>query len=210
MRFRNAFTLVALLAVILSTIGCGSSAKLAQKDRLIAEKDQELARLRSELTTHTGTTVTEKARADKLDADLKKALAGLEAEKKLRVEGNRILLPNAVLFASGSIKITDEGKKVLDEIWNVLGRYPDRDIDIEGHTDNVQIAKKFQGKYNSNWELSAARALAVLHHVRTKPGVKPSRLGAVGYGEHRPIADNGTEEGRKKNRRVVIAVGSKS
>ncbi len=80
---------------------------------------------------------TERIKVDKLDADLKRALAGLEAGKKIRLDGNRIVMTNSVLFASGSVEITPEGKKVLNEIWSVLVQYPDRDILIEGHTDNA-------------------------------------------------------------------------
>ena len=172
----------------------------AGSKQLLAEKDAEIARLKAELEGR------ESARAGQLDADLKKALADLEAERMLRVEGNRIIMPNAVLFASGSVTITDEGKRVLDETWNAIAKYSDRDILIEGHTDNVPIAQKYQGKYKSNWELSTARSLAVLHYLRAKKGAKPEHFGALGYGEYRPVADNSSEEGRRRNRRVVLVI----
>ncbi len=93
--------------------------------------------------------------------------------------------------------------------WDVLTNYPDREIFIEGHTDNVPIAQKFEGKYKSNWELSTSRALSVLHYVRQHPKASPYRLRVVGYGEQKPIADNSTEEGRIPNRRVEIVIGAK-
>lgn len=191
---------VLILALPLILTACGGS------KQMLAGKDKEIAALQSEIKG----LKAEKARASTLDADLKKALADLEAERKLRVEGNRIIMQNAVLFVSGSVTITDEGKKVLDDIWKALADYADRDILIEGHTDNVPIAQKYQAKYKSNWELSCARSLAVLHYVRGKKGTKPARLGAAGYGEYRSIADNKTEDGRKQNRRVVIVVGRKA
>jgi len=171
----------------------------AGSNQLLAEKDSEIARLRAELDG-------QQAGAGQLDADLKRLLADLEAERMLRVEGNRIIMPNAVLFASGSVTITDEGKGVLDDTWKAISKYSDRDILIEGHTDNVPIAQKYQGTYKSNWELSCARSLAVLHYLRAKKGAKPAHLGALGYGEYRPRADNSTEDGRKQNRRVVLVV----
>ncbi|PJA53717.1 MAG: flagellar motor protein MotB, partial [Candidatus Marinimicrobia bacterium CG_4_9_14_3_um_filter_48_9] len=134
--------------------------------------------------------------------------AQLESEKKIRIEGNRIIVANSILFNSGSAMIGDDGKTILDQIWGVLAKYPEREILIEGHTDNVPIADKFQGKYKSNWELSLSRSMAVLYYATSKPTAIPNRLGVVGYGEQRPIADNATEEGKRQNRRVEIVVGN--
>lgn len=196
-----------LLAVPLVFTSCSSSKPLgADKNQVIAERDKEIAGLRAEIKG----LKAEKARASDVDAELKAALADLEAERIIRVEGNRIVMENAVLFASGSETITPAGATVLDKIWDVLGQYSDRDILIEGHTDNVPISQEYEGLYASNWELSSARSLAVLYYLHEKKDAKPSRLGAVGYGEYRPIGDNSTEEGRKRNRRVVIVVGAKS
>lgn len=197
---------ILLLAVPLVLTSCGSSKQLlADKDRQIAEKDEVIAGLRAQVDE----LEAEKNRASDLEAELKQALADLEKERKLRVEGNKIVMQEVVLFASGSVRITQNGKKVLDEVWNSLSKYPDRDILIEGHTDDVPIAMKYRGKYKSNWELSCARALAVLHYLRDTKDVKPTRVSAVGYGEFRPVADNSTDAGRKQNRRVVIVVGPK-
>jgi chemotaxis protein MotB len=80
---------------------------------------------------------------------------------------------------------------------------------VEGHTDNVGIALEFQNAFRSNWELSTARATSVVHYLRNKHKISPDRMAAVGYGEHRPISDNSTPEGRSKNRRVVIEIGPK-
>jgi chemotaxis protein MotB len=75
-------------------------------------------------------------------------------------------------------------------------------IRVEGHTDNVPISTL---QFPSNWELSAARAASVVHFLM-RLGVAPSRLAAIGFGEHRPVADNGRDEGRQRNRRVTIVV----
>jgi outer membrane protein OmpA-like peptidoglycan-associated protein len=88
--------------------------------RMLAQKDKEIAILRAELQNYQG----EKTRAGCLTDDLQKALADLEAERKLRVEGNRIVMPNAVLFSSGSVQISEDGRKILDGIWDVLEKYP--------------------------------------------------------------------------------------
>jgi len=62
------------------------------------------------------------------------------------------------------------------------------------------------GRFASNWELSAARALAAVHFLTERAGVDPRRVGAVGYGEYRPIADNATADGRAKNRRIAVTI----
>jgi chemotaxis protein MotB len=80
---------------------------------------------------------------------------------------------------------------------------------IEGHTDNVPIGANIKDKYQSNWELSSGRACSVLRYMYWKHKMDPERLSAVGYGEHRPVADNDTLEGRAKNRRVTIVIGPK-
>lgn len=168
------------------------------KYKQLAEREQELSK---ELKQKTG------QQADQLNNELKTTLKDLETEKKLRIENDRIVMTNAILFASGSVRISDEGKAILDRIWDVVVKYPDREIFIEGHTDNVPIAKKYEGKYRSNWELSASRSLAVLHYVKNHSNATPGRLRIVGYGEANPLADNTTEEGRMQNRRVEIVIG---
>jgi len=91
---------------------------------------------------------------------------------------------------------------VLRKIAAVLAAHPELKIQVIGHTDNVPIRTRFP----SNWELSTARALAAVHFLTEKAGVDPRRVGAAGYGEYRPIADNATAEGRARNRRIAITV----
>lgn len=91
-------------------------------------------------------------------------------------------------------KLTDMGK-----ILNQLGNY----IRIEGHTDNVPISNS---EYSSNWKLSCDRASNVTEFLIMKSGIPPQKLSAVGYGEYRPIADNSSEAGRARNRRVDIII----
>jgi chemotaxis protein MotB len=79
-------------------------------------------------------------------------------------------------------------------------------VRIEGNTDNVPISS---GKYQSNWELSTARATNIVHYMIENYKFRPGKISAVGYGEFRPIADNGTEAGRAKNRRVDIVLLAK-
>jgi chemotaxis protein MotB len=121
----------------------------------------------------------------------------------------QITLEGAATFLPANAGLTREGREVIDTVWSVLQNYPDRRILIEGHADSRPIASRYRNVYQSNWELSSARAHSVLHYVENKFQPEPDRLAAVGYGEYMPVADNDTAEGRAANRRVVITVGSK-
>ncbi len=120
------------------------------------------------------------------------------------IDAGRIVinLPNNVLFNSGSASLNTEGKEALTQIGNVLTQFSDRRFQIEGHTDNVPIKSS---RFPSNWELSTARALAVVH-LLTDMGVTPENVSAAGFGEFRPRSDNETEEGKQLNRRIEIVM----
>jgi chemotaxis protein MotB len=107
-----------------------------------------------------------------------------------------------VMFDSGEADLKPAGSAVLRKVAGILASHPDLKIHVIGHTDNVQIRNRFA----SNWELSSARALAAVHFLTEQAGVDPHRVGAIGYGEYRPIADNSTPEGRAKNRRIAITI----
>jgi chemotaxis protein MotB len=107
-----------------------------------------------------------------------------------------------VMFDSGEAIMKPAGESVLRKIAEILAGHPELKIQVIGHTDNVPIRNRFA----SNWELSTARALAAVHFLTEKAGVDPRRVGAAGYGEYRPIADNSTAEGRARNRRIAITI----
>jgi len=103
-------------------------------------------------------------------------------------------IKSSILFSSGS-------QPVLRKLAETLAPL-NSTIHVEGFTDNVPI-DNFE--FRSNWELSAARAASVVH-LFTRLGVRPDRMAAIGYGEYRPIADNGSAQGRSRNRRVVLVI----
>jgi chemotaxis protein MotB len=111
-----------------------------------------------------------------------------------------------ILFDSGEAVLKPEGQNILQQIANVLKQYPNRQIHVIGHTDNVPIKTTARSRFSSNWELSTARANAAVRFLCETAGVDPRRLGAVGYGEFHPIADNATQEGRAQNRRIALVV----
>ena len=91
----------------------------------------------------------------------------------------------------------------LDKIAKILSDYPENNIVVEGHTDNVPIKTK---RFRDNWELSTERALAVLHYLLRNTNLDPVRFAAAGYGEYQPIVSNDTPANKALNRRVDIVV----
>jgi chemotaxis protein MotB len=138
-----------------------------------------------------------------LERDLRGEIERKEVKLGIEEKGLVITFVDSVLFDSGKAKLRKDAYEALDKVADV-GRkiVADREIGIEGHTDNQPI--KYSG-WKSNWELSTARATSVLHYLE-KRGISPERLSATGYGEYRPVASNKTAEGRQKNRRVEIVI----
>jgi chemotaxis protein MotB len=112
---------------------------------------------------------------------------------------------DAILFDSGRADIKPEGRQVLQKVAEVIGQVEDKAILVEGHTDNVKIGGALARAFPSNWELSAARAVNVARYLQ-RLGVDPALLSAAAYGEHRPVSENDTAEGRTKNRRIEIVL----
>jgi len=131
------------------------------------------------------------------------ALSGLVAAQGGQVRetprGVEVELDASLLFASGRAELEPDAVTLIQDLARELEPYRGR-IEVEGHTDDRPIRSPV---FPSNWELSGARAAAV---VKAMLGVdlSPARFGAIGYGEFRPVADNATEQGRARNRRVVI------
>ncbi len=114
-----------------------------------------------------------------------------------------VKLGEGILFDSGSAELKPSGKAVLDEVTRVLAEIPNRNFQIEGHTDDVPLRPG--GKYANNWELSAARAISVVLYMIDQ-GMDPHRLSAAGYGEYTPIVPNENDELRALNRRIEIVL----
>jgi chemotaxis protein MotB len=114
-------------------------------------------------------------------------------------------LVEKILFDSGSAEIKKDGKKVLERVAEILKKVSDKQVRVEGHTDNVPIGTRLQERFPSNWELSAARATTVARYLQDK-GIDPKLLSACGYSEYRPVTPNDTDEAKAKNRRIEIAL----
>ena len=116
--------------------------------------------------------------------------------------GVAVSAKGAVLFPSGSTQLLSTGYKILDNMANIILETP-YNISVEGHTDSVPISGTLASHFPSNWELSSARASAIVRRLVEK-GIPKERLRAAGLADTEPIAPNNTEEGRSKNRRVTI------
>jgi chemotaxis protein MotB len=129
---------------------------------------------------------------------------GVADKITIRTEQNEIVisLSDNLLFDSASAHLRPESLGVLDETAAILKTLPN-DLRIEGHTDNIPINT---GEFNSNWELSAARATSVLRYLVENGGIRAERVFAAGYGDTRPVADNSTGVGRSANRRADIVI----
>lgn len=113
----------------------------------------------------------------------------------------QVQINTSILFDTGSSVLENDAYEPLNALAKVLQPLPNM-IHVEGHTDNIPITTR---RFPSNWELSAHRAASVVH-LFTRGGIKPSRLSAIGYGEHRPVSSNETRKGRRENRRVVVVI----
>ena len=107
-----------------------------------------------------------------------------------------------VLFDSGKADLKPDAKKIINEIASVI-KQSNKNVRIEGHTDNVPINTP---RFPSNWELSTTRAVNVVKYLIEVNKVEPQRLSAVGYADQHPIADNRSIEGKRSNRRVDMVI----
>ncbi len=144
--------------------------------------------------------------ADRLREQFRQALfdQNLEQSVELEVDKNKINLQisERILFGLGQADLELSGQTVLQKIVPLLSQAEEHQISIEGHTDTVAIANE---RFPSNWELSTQRATTVLRFLLTQ-GIEAERMRAIGYAATRPIADNATEAGREKNRRVALVL----
>lgn len=153
------------------------------------------------------TTVQEKARFQEIarvEDKTREEIGSISDMAKITITEKYISieLPNPVLFDPGGVDLKSMGKKVLGQISEIL-KPMHQQIIIEGHTDSKPV--RLDGKYFSNWELSAARAMSAVNYL-IKTGIAPELLSAVAYGSTRPVASNDTPEGRDKNRRIEINI----
>ncbi len=183
--------------------------KLGQNvDRLTAERGQLAAGLQDAKTR------LEELRRQKLAAEqrvatfrnlvnrLRSMIDSGQLKEIIRDGRMLIALPDDVLFDSGKTDLKAQGQEAMAKVAQVLTTLPDRHFIVAGHTDNVPIRS---GRYKSNWDLSAARAIEVTLFLIARE-MKPQVLAAAGYGEFDPVSANDTPEHRAQNRRIEIVL----
>lgn len=140
----------------------------------------------------------------RIEAGLKEQIASQEIRIE-EMEGKlKVTFVDKILFDSGSARINPRGRESLSDFARSFADNNGQKIVVEGHTDNVPVGSALRSRYPSNWELSTARATAVVRFLVEEAGLTPDRMAASGYGSYRPLAANDTEDGRSQNRRIEI------
>jgi len=192
---RNKFAIFSILSLCLLSFSLSGCTLIFQKGR--RSDAQKINQLKTQLTE------LERAKLQ-LEDRLHDEIDDKEVKIEMLERGLVITFVAEVLFDSGKAKLRTDSHSKLDKVAKVINTtVRDLNIGIEGHTDNVPI--KYSG-WKSNWELSSARAMEVLHYLIDNHNVAPGRLAGTGYGEYRPVASNDAKEGRQKNRRVEIVI----
>jgi chemotaxis protein MotB len=157
-----------------------------------ADKEAELAKL--------------KGTYDEVVGNLKNEISSGQIQVTQLKDKLTLNMVEKILFNSGQAEVKESGKKVLDSIAAALKNVQDKDIRVEGYTDNVPLSPKLTDRFPTNWELSTARATNVVRYLVEKDGLDPSHLIAAGFGQYHPISTNDTPEGRAQNRRIDIVL----
>lgn len=234
MRKNKASTTSRLAWIIAAVMGAAALSLVALWTTSRARQNQELQKLQAQIDdTQSRLTVAQAENQTNKDviATLNDRVADLEKQKQQVTHSSKTLedemrsqleskdvtisklqgkltvnILDRVMFDSGEAILKPDGEAVMRKIAAILKEHPQLSIHVIGHTDNVPIRLGAHSRFVSNWELSTARALAAVHFLTEQAGVDPRHLGAVGYGEFHPVADNSTPEGRAKNRRIAITI----
>jgi len=178
------------------------SDELNNKERLLTEREKALEELRAIVSRQDSIT-------KRLNQTLRSALLGFSSDElSVEIKNGKVYvsMSDKLLFRSGSAQVEQKGQEALRLLGGVLNKNADIDILVEGHTDNVPIKTSL---YKDNWDLSVARATAIVRILVDDFRIAPTRMTASGKGEYFPRADNSTADGRARNRRTEIVLSPK-
>lgn len=185
----------------LSELRNAESALTAERDQLARERDVLRAGNEQAQAALAAMQQAQEALRQRLSAEL----ASGEAQLSDDGDSVSVALTDRILFPPGMAELNDRGKEVLTRVAATLASLPDRLVRVEGHTDSTPIGPESAAQFPTNWELSTARATTVVRFLQEQ-GIPGERLAAVGYGEFRPVGDNRTAIGRRRNRRIELVL----
>lgn len=193
--FRSVAPIFSTLMIVFLSVMLSGCTFIFQKGRRVDV--EKISKLKNELSD------LERAKAD-LENRLKQEISDKDVQVQMAKNGLVITFVAEVLFDSGKAELKQPSLEMLNKVAQVLiDTVPDLSVGVEGHTDNQPI--KYSG-WKSNWELSSARALSVVHYLQDEKKIDPFRLSAIGHGEYKPVESNDTKLGQQKNRRVEIVI----
>jgi chemotaxis protein MotB len=198
--------------------------QVAQLQQQLAGDEQQITQLKGALGMAQSQAITDEQKAQLEEAkramqeaqERGKLLDDLQTKFKRMIDAGHLKvttrhgrvvlqLHNDVLFDKGEAEVKPDGKQALSEIAATLRGVGAKRFQVAGHTDTEPITTEKKKDFPTNWELSAARAIAVVKFLVEK-GVDPGTLSAAGYGPYDPVASNGTPDGQAKNRRIEITL----
>ena len=222
MRDRRVHLIVALIAAVavLACSGCASAKKFAEIEAQLKDKESYVGNLEAENSDLKGQVAKGREEIRRLQAELQQAYqqsktpppppvpapgtAAATGEPVTPPQDRPLLTLAGDMFPSGKETLTAAGKQRLQSaIAQLRAAASESYLRIEGHTDSSPI-RKTKDRFQSNIELSAARAMAVLSYLETVGRIPPSKMYVAAFGPHRPIADNNSQSGQEQNRRVEI------
>ena len=191
----------------------GAQSYVLSLENEIAKDQNEIKGLAGKLLALKGKKATAETKIGQLKStyealvsDLKEQIDKQEVTIKRFEEKISVSFIDRILFAFGRATISPQGEEILQKVGETLEAVKGKKIRVVGHTDDRPIHPEYYYKFPSNWELSAARASAVVRHFQDEIGLDPGSLEAVGRSSYDPIAGNETPEGRAQNRRVEIII----
>ena len=144
-----------------------------------------------------------------IESSLKNEIAAKDIEVVETDSQVKMILVDKILFEAGSVDISEQGKALLLIIARSIKDSKSQNVVVEGHTDDQPISGRLRKRFPSNWELSTARAAAVVRFLQQTGELSPKTLSVKGYSYYRPLGSNLTEHGRRQNRRIEIILSPK-
>ena len=176
----------------------------AQHEEQILQLDTQIAELQKEIANDEAIIAERQEIAEELRANLKDCTAENAVLIEESEEVVMITIPDQLTFAASQVMVLETMVPTLQVVAQSIQKHPDWDVYVEGYTDSRKIMEEYWEYYPSNWELGAHRSAAVVRYLTNELGLPAERFAAVSFGPYHPVADNGTEEGRRANRMVRI------